>query len=65
MMNQIKAIAGLVAGGVGGVAATGAMVATVFPAGVTVPWYGYLIAFGICGVFSYLGVYNAPKNTAT
>lgn len=62
MGAQIKAIAGLFAGGAGGVASLGTIVATIFPAGVTVPWWGYLIAFGIAGGFSYLGVYNAPKN---
>jgi hypothetical protein len=62
MSEQIKAIVGAVTGAVSGAASTGVLVATVFPPGVNVPWYGYLIAAAICGVGTYFGVWHAPAN---
>jgi hypothetical protein len=62
MREQIKAIVGGLAGAVSGVAATGVLVATIFPPGVEVPWYGYLIAAGIVGIGTYFGVWHAPAN---
>lgn len=54
-----KAIAGALAGAAGGIGTA----AVIVPAGVAMPWYGYVLTAVLNAVLGFLVVYAAPKNT--
>jgi len=54
-----KAIAGALAGAAGGIGTA----AVIVPAGISMPWYGYVITALVNAALGFLVVYAAPKNT--
>lgn len=62
MASVAKAIGGAVSAGIAGAGTVGVTAATMFPPGVEVPWWGYLVAFVASGLVGYVGVYVSPKN---
>lgn len=53
-----KAIAGALAGGIGGIGTA----AIVVPAGVAMPWWGYVLTAVLNAALGFVLVYGAPKN---
>lgn len=60
--STAKAIGGFISAGAASAGTVAVTAAQMFPPGVEVPWYGYVIAFVAGGALGYLGVYVSPKN---